>query len=207
LQAYLNRAFKVFFAKERYGIQQSDILRVAYQYDDLISMGERPALEERLSEIRGNIARKVSEGTRPSTLGMEPRTITIGTAIIASEVKNVDKHISIGNVGGSITGSIGIDSPITSSFNRIQNSDASEELKNNLTELTAAVAEMCKRLPEKQAEAAARDLQTLTEEATSDSPRKKILEVIGDSLSSIAESIEQYGAPVMRLVAAVLTLF
>jgi flagellar biosynthesis/type III secretory pathway protein FliH len=117
-----------------------------------------------------------------------------------------EHNIRIGNVGGSITGNIGIDSPISNSFNRIQNSAVDDELKNKLAELTAAVAELCKQLHEEQAQGAARDLQTFTEEATAEASRRSILEVIGNSLSKTAETVQQGGGPVISRVKAVLVL-
>jgi hypothetical protein len=208
LQSYLNKATRIFFATHRYGIDQSDILRVAYQYDDLVSAGERPALEEQLSEIRGNISRKVTEGIAPKQQSNDPRFVMmigkIDKAVFGTEVTDVENYV---NVGGFVTGNVIVDATIKDSFNKISKSDASEELKNNLAQLTAAVAEMCKRLPEDEAKAAVRDLENFTGEATSDSPRRPMLAVIGDSLSKIAEGVEQYGVPVVRFVTAVVGLF
>jgi hypothetical protein len=208
LQKYLNQVFNTFFASKRYGLDQSDILKVAYQFDDLISSGERPALQERLAEIRGNITRKVAEGTTPLPQADDPRLIAIiDKAFFGKGVEYMDKSINIRKVGGSITGNIGIDSPINNSFNRIQNSAVDDDLKNKLAQLTAGVAELCKQLPEEQAKAAARDLQTFTEEATAEAPRRSILEVIGNSLSKTAETVQQVGGPVISLVSAIVALF
>jgi hypothetical protein len=66
---------------------------------------------------------------------------------------------------------------------------------------------MCKHLPEEEAKAAVRDLENFTGEATSESPRRSTLAFIGESLSKIAEAVEQYGVPVVRFVTAVVGLF
>jgi hypothetical protein len=210
LQWYLDNAFNVFFSPKRYGIDQSEILEVAYGFDDLVSSGERPALQQRLAEIRGNISQKVTRALESQSQLQSSRSMTIigGTTVFAEGDSYVDsKSIKFGKVTGSITGNIGIDSPITNSFNRIQKSDANDELKDKLAQLTAAVAELVKQLPEDQAKAAARDLQTFTEEATAEAPRRSILEVMGSSLSKAAEVVGQVGVPVLSLVTAILALF
>jgi hypothetical protein len=122
LQSYLNKAMKVFFAAQRYGIDQSDILRVAYQYDDLVSAGERPALEEQLSEIRGNISRKVKEGIVPKQQSDDPRFVMmvgkIDKAVFGTEVTDVENYV---NIGGSVTGNVIVDATIKDSFKRFLN--------------------------------------------------------------------------------------
>lgn len=118
----------------------------------------------------------------------------------------MDKSTQIGDVGGSITGVIGVDNVISESFNKIQGAAADDELKAKLTELTAAVAAMCKQLPPDQAQVAARDLQTFTDEATSATPRRSLLAAIGEGLSTTAEAVEKVGAPVVALVKAILLL-
>jgi hypothetical protein len=210
LQHYLDRTFNLFFSQTRYGINQSKILEAAYRYDDLVSEADQATLLQRLTEIRGTISRKVAKGTTPQPIGEETRSIYIEQyiekAIIAGEGNIVDKSIRIGDVGGSITGIVGIDSSITSSFNRVQESQAPDELKTKLTELTAAVAEMAKHLPEEQAKVAARDLDTFTQEATSEAPRRNILEAIGNGLAKTADVVDKVGAPVVALVKAILLL-
>jgi hypothetical protein len=213
LQRYLDKAWDIFFAPARYGIQQSPILETAYRYDDLVSEGDRPALADRLATIRGNVARKLSrivaaqtaDGGAPPTTYIDARGATI-TNLQTGDGPVEDKSVHIGNVGGSITGAVGADISIQDSFKTINDSGAGEELKTKLTDLTNAVAELCKALPAEQAETTARDLKTFNEEATAKAPRKSILEAIGGALSKTAEAVATVGPPVVALVKAILLI-
>jgi hypothetical protein len=122
-------------------------------------------------------------------------------------VSDQSKNVRIGNVGGSITGIVGIDSTITDSFKRIETSDADEQLKALLAQLVAAVSEVVKRIPESAATAAGRDLNDFTQEATSERPRKGVLEALGNGLKQAAELVGEIGGPVVKLVTAIVALF
>jgi hypothetical protein len=122
-------------------------------------------------------------------------------------VSDQSKNVRIGNVGGSITGIVGIDSTITDSFKRIETSDADEQLKALLAQLVAAVSEVVKRIPESAATAAGRDLNDFTQEATSERPRKGVLEAFGNGLKRAAEVVGEIGGPVVKLVTAIVALF
>jgi hypothetical protein len=122
-------------------------------------------------------------------------------------VSDQSKNVRIGDVGGSITGIVGIDSKITDSFKRIETSDANEQLKALLAQLVAAVSEVVKRLPESAATAAGRDLNDFTQEATSERPRKGVLEAFGNGLKRAAELVGEIGGPVVKLVTAIVALF
>ena len=65
LQEYLNRAFSRVFQPSYNGIRQADVLKVAYDSDEIIGEAERATLLAQLEEIRGNIKRKVAERTEP----------------------------------------------------------------------------------------------------------------------------------------------
>jgi hypothetical protein len=62
LQDYLNHAFTLIF-EPSFGIPSGEIFQAAYATDQLISEGERASLLEHLSQVRGNIKRKVAERT------------------------------------------------------------------------------------------------------------------------------------------------
>jgi hypothetical protein len=64
LQCYFNSAFKRIFKPSFLGIRQGELLRVAYETDELIGEAERASLLSMLEDIRGNIRRMVEEGTR-----------------------------------------------------------------------------------------------------------------------------------------------
>jgi len=96
---------------------------------------------------------------------------------------------------------------LNGAFNAIGKSEASDDLKHKLEELAKAVQEMCKGLPEEKAETAARYLKSFTEEAAAKQPDKGILEVVGGTLKKAAEVVGELGAPVVKLVQAILPLF
>ena len=87
-------------------------------------------------------------------------------------MKNQSINISNSTVGD--VNQVAADT-INNSFNKIAKSDAPDELKEHLEKLNAAVKEMIQRLPEMQQKQAAQDLQTVTDEALSEKPRRKVV--------------------------------
>ena len=122
-------------------------------------------------------------------------------------MSDANRQVRTGSIHGSITGVVGIDNVIRDSFNQVQASTADTELRQQLEQLVAAVAEMAKSLAPAEAEAAGRDLRDFTAEATSDKPRKSVLAVLGEGLTSVATAVGQLGAPVIALVSSILTIF
>lgn len=72
-----------------------------------------------------------------------PLSVHIERAYLGGVVSVNDnsKNVRIGDVGGSITGIVGIDSKIEDCFKRIESSDANEELKSLLAQLVAALTD------------------------------------------------------------------
>jgi hypothetical protein len=209
LQRYLTQAVQALRKDVRYGVQQSEILRVAYGYDELVGEGDLPSLQQSLSDARRNVSRLV-EGYVTDTLGQTgPLSVHIERAYMGEviSVSDQSKSVRIGHVGGSITGIVGIDSKIEDSFKRIETAQANEELKALLAQLVAAVSEIVTRLPESAASTAGRDLNDFTQEATSDHPRKGVLEAFGNGLKRTADLVGEIGAPVVKLVTAIVALF
>jgi hypothetical protein len=66
LQRYLNEAFTRIFKPSYRGPARDEILRTAYESDELISSGDRASLLSNLEKVRGNILRKVAERTDPT---------------------------------------------------------------------------------------------------------------------------------------------
>jgi hypothetical protein len=209
LQRYLTQAVQALRKDVRYGVQQSEILRVAYGYDELVAEGDLPSLQQSLSDARRNVSRLV-EGYVADTLGQTgPLSVHIERAYMGEviSVSDQSKNVRIGNVGGSITGIVGIDSKIEDSFKRIEAAQANDELKALLAQLVAAVSEIVAKLPEFAATAASRDLSDFTQEATSEHPRKGVLEAFGNGLKRTADLVGEIGAPVVKLVTAIVALF
>jgi len=206
LQSYLNRISRLFFEERRYSVGQAAILKAAYLHDELVSSGERAALQAQLEGIRGNIKRKLDAIIEHDSQPAE-RPLTIYYNYTLQEGSTMsEQHVHLGNVGGSITGSFNVDSQINDSFNAIQRMEGQDEIKQRLTELTAAVAQLAKALPEDQAQTAARDLKSFTEEIASPTPRKHILQVLAEGLSKTAETVKEVGPTVLSLTTAIIGL-
>ncbi|GAA0548104.1 hypothetical protein GCM10010172_32420 [Paractinoplanes ferrugineus] len=149
----------------------------------------------------GELSRSANHATRQS--------IHVGTAYLGDGVTVHDesKRIQIGNVSGSITGIVGIDAKIQNSFQQLGNSTADTGLKRLLEELILAVSNLAKELPQADGEAVGRELSDFTGEATSDAPRRRVLETFGDGLRKAAELASEVGTPVIALVNAVIAMF
>lgn len=81
-----------------------------------------------------------------------------------------------------------------------------EDRKNGLKELTVQVTELAKRMPPEQAEQVARDLESLTKEATSKATAQEVVRVSADGLIEAAKTVAEMAAPVTTAVKAVLAL-
>ena len=95
---------------------------------------------------------------------------------------------------------------IQDSFNRAAESDGNQELKVQLQQLAREVAEMTKALPPAQAQEAARDLDVLTQEALSPTPRKKWYQLAADGLITVATTVGDVAGGVVKVVKAVLSM-
>ena len=95
---------------------------------------------------------------------------------------------------------------IENSFNKVSSSAASEQIKEKLKEITEAVADMCNHLPEDEARAAARDLDSLTKEVISSKPRRKWYQINAEGLIEAAKTVGELGAPVITAVSSLLAL-
>jgi hypothetical protein len=85
-------------------------------------------------------------------------------------------------------------------------SSAPQELKAKLEELNRVVREMVKLMPEEKQREVAQDLKTLTDEATSGSPRKKWYELSAEGLIEAAKAVGETATPVITAVKAILAL-
>jgi len=81
-----------------------------------------------------------------------------------------------------------------------------EELKSALRELHEATAALTTRLSDDEAALAARDLEDLTKEATSGSPRPAFWRRAADGLLTAAKTTAEVGIPVIELVTKVTAL-
>jgi hypothetical protein len=217
LQDYLNRAIGLLERERAYGFEQSGLLEAAWESGNLVSPGERASLLAALEKARRNIVRKVERVTaeRPErarivNVFQQPRNVHLREEIIEEQTVIEEQSmvkIHFGDhatIHGDFT--VATAEKIENSFNKAAAADAPGELKAKLEELARAVAEMTRELPPEKAEEAARDLETLTEEATSENPRRRWYELSAEGLVEAAKAVGESAGPVIKTVKAILAL-
>lgn len=105
-----------------------------------------------------------------------------------------------------IHGDFVVANSIKNSFNQANSADISDELKTTLKNLAIAVGKMSEGLPDDQAKVVARDLETLTGEATSSSPRRRWWELSIEGLKKAAQDVGEIGRPVLELASQIVPL-
>lgn len=106
----------------------------------------------------------------------------------------------------TIHGNFVVANSIKDSFNQADSANISTELKSALKDLAIAVGKMSENLPDESAKQVARDLEILTSEATSSSPRQQWWELSVESLKTAAKNVGQIGKPVLELVAQIVPI-
>lgn len=101
----------------------------------------------------------------------------------------------------TIHGNFIVANSIKDSFNQADSASISADLKSALKDLAIAVGKMSENLPEESAKQVARDLETLTVEATSSFPRKQWWELSIEGLKKAAKDVGEIGKPVLDIVA------
>lgn len=132
-------------------------------------------------------------------LGIPVSNVTHHREVVMKKVDN-SKHISIQGDHNIVADNI------HNSFNQIQSSGTSDEIKVLLKDLVEKVGELSKALSEDEAQTVMRDLETFTKEATKDKPRKKMLDISLESIKKAAENVRDVGAPVFEIVGKLLPL-
>ena len=211
LQQYLNKSTRLLMNKTAYGLpEMPEFLR---KIEGIVAPGERATLLAHLQGIRKNLFDKVRKIIDDNDQNTFPKKIHIvgdaNTIIFAHTVTgdaNMTQYqINFGN-NVNFHGDFVVANTIQNSFNRATASDASEEIKRELSDLARHVAEMTKALPPDKARAAARDLETFTNEAIAKSPRREWYQLSGKGLIEAANTIAEIGAPVVKAVKTLFTL-
>lgn len=123
-----------------------------------------------------------------------------------AETVNMTKiEVTLGD-GTTIHGDFVVANSIKDSFNKVENANVPNELKSLLKQLAKSVAILSGNLPKETAEQVARDLETLTAEATSKAPRKQWWQLSVEGLTKAANDIGQIGKPVLELVAKIVAI-
>jgi hypothetical protein len=208
IQSYLNSAVTLLERRERFGFDQSALIDSAKYLVDFVAPGERATILAELQSARLNIVKKVVRLTDKSTEGASIANVFDGATIGSLTIGRIEmKSIRFGDnttVMGDFT--VTVAEKIENSFNKAVQSGVPDALKEQLKSLSTQVAEMVQKLPAKDAEDAARDLETLTHEAISPQPRKKWYSLSGEGLISAAKTVGAIAGPVITTVKAILAL-
>lgn len=121
----------------------------------------------------------------------------------AITMTKIDVKLGDGTV---IHGDFVIANSIKNSFNKVASADIADDLKELLQKLTKEVGVMSEALPEDTSQQVARDLETLTTEATSKAPRKRWWELSLDGIKQAAISVGEIGKPVLEIVTLLIPL-
>lgn len=152
----------------------------------------RSRLSDWLYEIQPMQTETVIEGEEKSNADL-----------ISRQSKQV--QIIIGR-GTTISGDFVVADSIANSFDKAQSASVADELKDLLKGLAKAVGNITEALPKETAEQAARDLEMLTAEVTSQAPREKWWRLSMEGLKKAAQDIGEIGKPILELVALIVPI-
>jgi hypothetical protein len=214
LQEFLATAIALLTKQSSYGLRQSDILKATQDFENIVSDGEREILLTRLSTVRKSLLLKVENLTKQSDAFRGNILQIIGSnnqVISGQNAKNTMKTQSINFGDGNVFhGDVQLNQvaaeAIQNSFNRVSNSDIAKEMRDALSILSQQVAELCNQLPETEQKRAAQDLETLSNEALSASPRKKWYELSAEGLVEAAKTVRSLAEPIAESVKVILGL-
>ena len=207
LQHFLDDSLRFLMAGKKYGRQQAPLLDAAYSADELIAPGERESLLVSLNEMRRTVRRRVEDyTTRASSNSSPPAYTFIGTQYLQHIEGEVDMSDYDVHVGGDLTGFVGSKNIVKDSIKITQAANVQPELAKTIEQLAKAVQELLPELPEADRAQATRDFETLRDEAAAEKPRKPFLTLAGEALSNAAKIAGEVGAPVLKLVQAVIEL-
>lgn len=125
---------------------------------------------------------------------------------IARDLNMGDKvEVKLGN-NATIYGDFAVANSIKDSFNKATSANIPNDLKKLLKDLSIAVGQMSEKLSQEEAKQAARDLETLMAEATSEKPRRKWWELSIDGLKEAARNVGEIGKPVLELATRIVAI-
>ena len=129
------------------------------------------------------------------------------SALVRMEVQQMTmKTINVGS-NAQVSAPIVIADTIEGSFNTIAASKQDNEVKNLLSQLLMAVADLGPKIPESSAKSLARDADDVVKEAASAEPRPEVCKGFLDRLGKAARAIGAVAAPVATVVAALLEYY
>lgn len=124
--------------------------------------------------------------------------VTIGNS--KKEIEKMSKiSVQLGD-NAIIHGDFVVANKIKDSFNKADSSNVSDNLKDILKNLAVEIGKINEQLPKEQAEQVANDLQSLTNEATSEKPRKKWWELSAKGIKEAAQSVGEVGKSALMIL-------
>ncbi len=204
LEEHLDAALRLLDRKTRFGIEQSPLLDAVRDSFALAQPGETGVLTTELEKARKRVARK----TERFLLGRVNQASVVNIVHGTQTIGRIDmRSINFGD-NVTVTGdfNVVVADQIENSFNRVAASDVKQELKDALQQLAIESAKVAKALPAERAEEVARDLDTLTKEATATQPRRRWYEVSAEGLLDAAKAVGEAAKPLVETVKLVLAL-
>ncbi|MFD5063819.1 MULTISPECIES: hypothetical protein [unclassified Streptomyces] len=214
LQEYLAGVSKIFFAKKRYGFDQSEILQLAYGLDSLVTADDKPGVERALRDARKTVKAKVERNLKDKKLkGAKPGIVinffSAPHSTIAGKGGNAvtnENRLKMDNTtisGGQVT----IGNTIRKVNNRIDEATVDDSLAKKLKELTGEVQKISGQLTAEQASDIAGDLDTFVKEATTPNPRGDAIKRFGNRLIETTKTVGEIAKPIIGVVGAIMGLF
>lgn len=129
------------------------------------------------------------------------------TSIVPPKQKNTSPKIAISLGNAAIVyGNFVVASSIKDSFNKVETTHISDDLKSYLRDLVIAVSKMCEYFTDEVTNQVSRDLEILITEATSESPRKKWWQLSVEGIAKAAENVDEVGGHVLDLLAKIIPI-
>ncbi|MGH9057549.1 MAG: hypothetical protein ACRDYY_17070 [Acidimicrobiales bacterium] len=204
LTAYLKECTEFLNGRFRNGYENDAILADAFKVHERLNQGERETLLRVVSEFDRESAERLEwtlARAKEKASDRSPK-IYIGNVI---QGDYVDRSIRARDITNS--GIIGDSNFVENSFNRIEDGDASDEVKLQMKALIEAVVALVPHISDPAVkEQLTRDTQAFTEEASAKAPRKTMLRTFGDAIVTVAKAVGTYGVPVIGIVTAILGL-
>jgi hypothetical protein len=129
-----------------------------------------------------------------------------GTFVKGDQIMNkTEIEVTLGD-NAKISGDFVVAKSIENSFNKINLSETTDELKGLLKELSVVVSKMIEHLPEEEGEEVAEDFDTLVDKATCEKPKRKWWSVSIEGLSNAAKNLGEIGTPVLDLIGKIVPI-
>ena len=193
LQRYVNDALRVTESPVRFGFDQSAMIDVAQRAHDIA------AQDLSLQDMCRQVAEKIA-----AHLQREKQTHTVINVLEGGKVTNATFNGPVSTNGGDIN--IITAETINNSLNKVQGSQASPDLKDAVKQVIEQVKKLAEQLPEAQAKTLIKDLEALTTEAVSPTPRQEWYELSAKGILEAAKTVAAMAGPVTTAVTAVLAL-